>query len=839
MALTKEQALAELQQREKIQSSLLEWAKFFGADKGWAPAQHHQYLLNKLQQVTDGTLISSSTGQPVRNLMILMPPGAAKALTLDTPIPTPTGWSTMGELQVGDSVFDEQGNVCKVTWKSQIWKNRPIYKVTTDCGDEIMADEKHEWRVRLCPKRPVYKIKETICLAKKRKHRPKIERAKALVLPDAKLPIDPYFLGLWLGDGPSSGVYLTAHTDDQTFYKPELARLGYEFGNRSQRYNFSVLNVRHLFVDLGLLNDPFHKTYGRKHIPLMYMRASYQQRLSLLQGLIDTDGTVCKKRGCTTFCNTNLELALQVRELVRSLGVKAGWSVSDAKVNGKLCGKAYKVSFYLKDSARLPRKRVLTRDQWRTPDTYVEAKFAGYADTVCIEVDSPSHLFLCGRSMTPTHNSSYTSITFPIWFLQRWPKVRQAQTNTTILACSYATDLIESFSRQCRNGVEHFSRYLEYGLQKDSRSVQEWTTTKGATYRCAGIGSGIAGRRADCGVIDDYLGTQEDADSKTIRDKQWSWYLGDFRPRLKPGAIQIIIANRRHEDDLVGRLLATEASKWEVISFPFFAEDNDVLGRARGQRLWPEWFTEEQAAEIRTLPPRIYSGLYQQRPSPEDGNYFLREWLLGYTEAEYEALMRFKPRIFAAADWAVSEEKDANRSCFGPVALDPDGFLYVLPDLFWKTSGPEETVSSFIAMLKRRNPLQTWSEKGHISKAWGPFLRQQMLEQHVYSYITEVTPSKAKDVRAQTIRGLMSMRRVKFPKFAKWWPEAEHELLTFPGGKADDFVDFIAHVGMGINNMIRPDRPINGEGANPKPLTLAWLKSNDRRIRDLETIIDR
>jgi hypothetical protein len=418
--------------------------------------------------------------------------------------------------------------------------------------------------------------------------------------------------------------------------------------------------------------------------------------------------------------------------------------------------------------------------------------------------------------------SSYSSVIFPTWFIQRRPNCR-------ILACSYSADLIESFSRECRNGVAMHHKVLGYELEKDSRAVQEWSTTNGGSYRCSGVGAGLAGRRADAGVIDDYIGSQEDADSKLIRDKQWAWYLNDFWPRLKPDAIQIIVANRRHEDDLIGRLLEKEPHKWEQIRFPFFAEEGDVLGRKPGERLWPEWFTEEMAESIRALPARTQAGQYGQRPAPEEGNFFQKEWLQEYSREEYDRLMEKEIRVYGSGDWAVSEAKGSNKTCFGGAALDTDGTLYILPDLFWKAAGPKEVVSSFIEFLKRRNPMQFWSEKGHITKAWGPFLREQMQEQEVYNLITEVTPVKDKESRAASIRGRMSMLKVRFPRFATWWPTAMHELLMFPGGKSDDFVDFLSHLGMGINNMgrasVRPET--QKEDLNTmRPLTMSWVKQS-------------
>lgn len=423
--------------------------------------------------------------------------------------------------------------------------------------------------------------------------------------------------------------------------------------------------------------------------------------------------------------------------------------------------------------------------------------------------------------------SSYTSILYPAWAIQR----RQ---NCRVLASSHSGQLIESFSRECRNTIEAHYKVLGYQLRQDSRAVQEWATTNGSSYFCVGVGSGFSGRRADFGIIDDYIGSEEDANSKLIRDKQWQWYNGDWWPRLKPGAVQIIVANRRHEEDLVGRLLEKEPENWEVIKIPFFARENDVLGRAVGDPLWPEWFTAQQIAYVRTLPPRTQAGLYGQEPAPEDGDFFRAEHMLEYSRDEYDQLMSQSPQIYAAADWAVSTEPGANRSCFGPAAIDHRGTLYILPDLFWKSAGPDVVVPSFTDMLKRRSPLITWSEKGHISKAWGPFLREHMLENDVFAYIKEVTPVKDKETRASAIRGRMSMLTVKFPSFASWWPQARHEMLTFPGGKTDDFVDFIAHLGMGLGDMTKGRKPeVQVEEDWSKSgtrFTLGWLKDERRRL---------
>jgi predicted phage terminase large subunit-like protein len=414
--------------------------------------------------------------------------------------------------------------------------------------------------------------------------------------------------------------------------------------------------------------------------------------------------------------------------------------------------------------------------------------------------------------------STYSSVLFPPWYLAQRP-------STTILACSYAATLAASFGRRCRNLVDLHNIVLRYELSKDSKAADEWETSNGGRYFCTGVGSGIAGHRADLAFIDDYLGSQEDADSKQIREKQWAWYWNDFWPRLKPDASQIIIANRRHEDDLVGRLMQAEGSRWKLIRLPMLAEADDPLGRALGERLWAEWYTDEMVQTAMRV-PRTWAGLYQQRPAPEEGDYFRRDWLKGYEPQDLPKELR----VYAAGDFAISEEKGYNRTCFGLGGLDESGVLWIMPDIYWdymRPDAPDKKVDKILDMCDRNKPLVTWAEKGQISKSLKPFFSARMRERGSYHYITEVTPTHNKEVRAQSFRARCSQGMVRFPKFAPWWGDAEHELLTFPGGTYDDLVDMLAHLGRGIHDMVRPqsEKPLMSEYPEAAPLlTMRWVR---------------
>jgi len=768
-------------------------------------ADHHLYILSIMQRVIEGELPRA---------MFFLPPGSAKALALDTPIPTPSGWKKMGDLRIGDHVFDDQGQPCNVTWISPIWRDRPCYTVKTDCGDEIIADHDHEWFVRLCgkprkalkaastkirhgaPARPdrddplsKFKIKETHDLCRRRAKRPMILRAKTLNLPQADLPIDPYLLGVWLGDGNSSGMRITSSVDDQKWLRAEIERLGYKTSDSSVATLFGVLGIRDKFVSLDLVNDPAHNTFGRKHIPQMYLRASIEQRKALLQGLIDTDGTVCKRRGCVTFCNTKKELAEQVRELVRSLGVKAGWSESRAKINGKDCGPAYKVSFYLKGSARLPRKAVLCRNQTRTPNTYIDVAPTKNHDTVCIEVDSPSHLFLCGESMTPTHNSTYGSVVAPTWAMGKYPGLK-------IILASYGSDLAKKHGRRARQ-IARSSEYksiFNTTISSDTAAADEWAVTNGSEYLACGILSGITGNRANGLIIDDPIKGRQDADSETVRARTWDVYQEDLRTRLVPGGWEIIIQTRWHENDLAGRILpenyngesglirCRDGRDWFIACLPAQCDrTDDPIGRAVGEYLWPGWFTEEHFAPFKAQ-ARTWNALFQQRPQPEEGTYFQRDWFHRYRAQEKPEFLH----IYGASDYAVSDDS-GDFTDHAVLGIDERGHIWVLD--WWKKQATSDVwIDSQLDLIQKYSPFCWFEEAGVIKRAIRPFQERRMQERQIYcrhEWIPSVAdkPTRARGFQARAASGMVHV------------PEGEigdyliDQFIRFPSGAHDDAVD--------------------------------------------------
>lgn len=408
--------------------------------------------------------------------------------------------------------------------------------------------------------------------------------------------------------------------------------------------------------------------------------------------------------------------------------------------------------------------------------------------------------------------TTYTSRVFVLWFLAQHP-------GNSILACSYSYTLAERNGKWCRNTIDQKEKVLGYGLSKHSQAAGDWETTTGSIYFAAGVGAGIAGHRADLGLIDDYLGSQEDADSKLIRDKQWDWFHNDYRPRLKPNAATIIIANRRHEDDLVGRLLETEPEKWTVVKLPMLAEENDLLGRAIGERLWPEWYTEDMVKMAKSQ-PRTWAGLYQQRPAPEEGDYFKKEWLVAQPTDLPKDL-----RYYIASDHALSLRQENDKTCILVAGVDHLGRIFIMPGWFWGRADTLTVVDKMIDFAKRWKPVTWWTGKDHITKSIGPFLQKRMRETNTFFTVEELTESRDKVTYAQSIRGRMAQKMVLFPKSDPQWADAEHELLTFPNGKFDDLVNTLSNLGRGLDRMLPAELTVTAnENFAPRRITMGYIR---------------
>src|SRR5262245_8285978 len=240
--------------------------------------------------------------------------------------------------------------------------------------------------------------------------------------------------------------------------------------------------------------------------------------------------------------------------------------------------------------------------------------------------------------------------------------------------------------RRVRLSFAEWARYKVFEPAKHHLLI----INEGGEYYGVGAGVGISGFRADLGLCDDFFGSREDAYSETVRQKRWDWYVDDFSARLKPGGKRILMNTRWHEEDVAGRVLE-QIERGEisgrVISIPAIAEADDLLGREPGELLWDDPAGYNYPAFLRArqreTSPMMWAALYQQRPAPEEGDYFKADWLKTYeTTPARETL-----RVYGASDYAVTAD-GGDFTVHVVVGLDPEGHMYVL-DLWRKQASSD------------------------------------------------------------------------------------------------------------------------------------------------------
>jgi replicative DNA helicase len=368
--------------------------------------------------------------QPANLVIVAARPAVGKALAVDTPLPTPTGWTTMGDVAVGDQLIGADGRPTTVVAATEVLHGRPCYEVEFSDRTVIVADAQHQWltetrasrtsawaatpgynRTRTQRTLPSVRTTEELlatlpCNGSERRLNHAVVNTRPLDLPAQKLPLPPYALGVWLGDGHAAGARITT-ADPEIIVHLEADGLWVVPGDRSyslrlpQRRNHHG-TVQGMLRTLGVL--------GNKHIPMAYLRASEAQRRLLLAGLVDTDGTVAAS-GAVQFSVTSRRLAEETRELIVGLGYRCSMTTKPVKGRTAASSTAYTLTFSTTDEVfRLERKRLLHKERrgpGRTGKRLITAvRPVPSVPVRCVEVDSADHLYLASRSMVPTHNST-------------------------------------------------------------------------------------------------------------------------------------------------------------------------------------------------------------------------------------------------------------------------------------------------------------------------------------------------------------------------------------------------------------------------------------------------
>ena len=444
--------------------------------------------------------------------------------------------------------------------------------------------------------------------------------------------------------------------------------------------------------------------------------------------------------------------------------------------------------------------------------SYASYQWPGY-------VDAAHHRLICRKlealergeidrlmiTVPPRHGKSLlASIYFPAWYLGRNP-------DHYVVTATYGQELADDFGRQVKNQINDPSYQQVFpgvSLAGDSRASRrfavegnsggiEHATNRQGAYYAVGVGGPLTGRGAHVLIIDDPTRNREDAESEVQRRKIKDWFSSVAYTRLMPGGKIIVIQTRWHVDDLSGWLLEEHAHEgWDLVNLPAIAEPSDIMGREPGDALWPEQYDVPALERIkRALLPRDWTSLYCQRPAPDTGDYFKREWII---EQDYQPAADAMT-IFGASDYAVTDG-GGDFTVHVVLGLDYTGKLWLL-DMWRSQSASDVWVEAFCALVKQWKPVGWAEESGQIKSGVGPFLVKRMLETEAYVAREKFATRGSKAVRAQSIRGMMAMGGLHIKRGAAWLPELIAELMTFPVGAHDDIADALGLAGQLIAKM--------------------------------------
>jgi predicted phage terminase large subunit-like protein len=402
----------------------------------------------------------------------------------------------------------------------------------------------------------------------------------------------------------------------------------------------------------------------------------------------------------------------------------------------------------------------------------------------------------------PRHTKTETAtVRFPAYWLERAP-------DEQVIVAAHTQRLANKISRKIRRLAPG-----RFPLSSERTAVEEWETEKGGGLRAVGVGVAVAGHGGHLIFIDDPFKSRKDAESQLYRDRVWEWYTDDLYTRLEPGGSIVLVMTRWHEDDLVGRILASpDAPNWRVFHLPALALENDPLGRKPGRALCPERYDEKDLERIRVVEGSYgFASLYQGMPAPPEGGIFKRTWWNFWAPGP---LIRQLPPVaiklpdgsflrkpaavlpsrfaFEAQSWDMAFKNNAENDFVCGGDWGKVGANCYLLDLVKAHLDFPGTVKAMREFTKQHpNATAKWVE----GKANGPAIIQTLRGE--LQGLIEVEPEGGKEARAHAVAALVEAGNVFLPHPAlvqatdghNWVEELIDSAATFPHASHDDDVD--------------------------------------------------
>ena len=769
----------------------------------------HKILCSICQNVVERI----EKGEQVR-VLLSTPPQVGKGYPVDFPVLTTKGWKKHGDLVVGDYVYNDKGEQVKVigTQKPYMWH---CCELTFANGEKHIITREHLWKVFLehenringihhnIRKEHIIETQDLMFRLPKQRRSPYVLINAPLQNDEKELPIDPYVFGLWLGDGLSKNNEIVVSNED---LHDELVGIG-------DKETYSIVckkgNPNVSYIKLGTAKDTISKNshfskgnhkwdftqklsdlgvHKNKHIPVQYLLASENQRWELLRGLMDTDGTIDKYGKTCEYCGINKELCENVWTLLRSLGIKAYINEYDAKLYGKFVSKKYRIMFAPNKGQQIFK---IARKQKRVDNKIPkdrEDKFKYFITSIvpcedmlvsCIQVEGG--MYLAGKGLIPTHNSTHLTETLPSWFIGRNPDL-------SCIITAYNSDIAEKFGDRNRQKVKQFGKEI-FGIEisdsQDNKTLFQIKNHQGQIFS-AGILGGLTSNPSALTIVDDPFKNGEEAESQDIRDRveRVYWDSIETRTRALGGGI-IVVHTRWHEDDLIGRLAKKQG--FIVINIPLVWESgyDKLLHRKVGETLCPElgrtteWCMKTKA----NVGSRVWNALYQGRPYVEGGNIIQRKDIRRYDK--YSLPNQFDEMVISCDLSFGATSKSSDPNCY--ILWGRKGGNHYLLEWWNKKCGFQETLNAIkMIRVKYQNARKILIE----SKANGR-ATIELLNQSIGGVVPFDPQMNSKESRLKLSAPYFESGSIYVPT-EEYNPNVEEiieQWLKFPNVAHDEYVD--------------------------------------------------
>lgn len=604
-------------------------------------------VMQSLQDLSDDKL----------DLLVLnMPPRVGKNHSNSTPVLTRQGWKRHGDLQIGDYVLNEKGDFVKVLAVSEEYPTE--YKITMSNGETFYTHGNHDWVIydisgkknKILSTQYMYDRKLQDCNGHSRFLLPDIEPIKGDF---GFLPVEPYVLGAWIGDGSTSNPYITENINDSVIIST-IENKGYRVNKKRQyKESCAVYEFDGLKESLNCIGLCYRNRPCEKYIPQQYLVASIEQRLELLAGLIDTDGTLDKKSGRYYFKTTIPSIKDSVVSLISSFGWRASVSIKEPNETTETYIHSKKTQYEIGFNptfaipCRVERKKLTTFKQKRRISVKSIEKIDNGEPGKCIQVEGG--IYLVGHQLVPTHNSTI-SLFFLTFRAGLYPeKSILGNGHSTALTQSFYKEFLEIVTSDEYRYKEIFPR-ISITTKNSEYSYVDFNDDKRfhtAMFRSVEGGTTGLVEASNLLYCDDLVKDVETANSKDRLDKLYYSYTSTIKDRKVPRLCkdgkyrpcpELHVNTPWSIYDVTSRIVRTEMEKgnndrMRVVSVPCWDdnhESNFMYDYGKGFDV--DYYEDMQLAED----PVIFSAKYLMKPIERDGHPFERDALTYYTELPNE-----------------------------------------------------------------------------------------------------------------------------------------------------------------------------------------------------------